>query len=87
MKLATFIIKASGQKTIGLYRDEKYLDLVALSNGAIPGSMQLVLEEGPEALQKIRDLADSVDAGQHAYGADEVELQAPVRPGKIIHTS
>ena len=27
MKLATFNIKASGQQTVGVYQDDKYLDV------------------------------------------------------------
>ena len=87
MKLSTFIIKTSGQKSIGVYQNEKYLDVVALSGGTIPNSMQLVLEQGSEALQKVQDIASSSDGVQHAYSAEEVELESPVRPGKIIHTS
>ena len=35
MKLATFVIKATGEKTIGVFQDEKFLDVVSLSNGAV----------------------------------------------------
>lgn len=87
MKLSTFIIKATGAKTIGLYSGEKYLDMVALSGGSVPNSMQELLEGGENALNEIRALAERADGSQHAYSAEEVELQSPVRPGKIIHTS
>jgi 2-keto-4-pentenoate hydratase/2-oxohepta-3-ene-1,7-dioic acid hydratase in catechol pathway len=86
MKLATFTIKATGQKTIGVYQDDKYLDLVALDN-SIPNSMLDVLDGGASALQKIQEVASGANDGQHAYTAEQVELQSPVRPGKIIHTS
>jgi 2-keto-4-pentenoate hydratase/2-oxohepta-3-ene-1,7-dioic acid hydratase in catechol pathway len=86
MKLATFTIKATGQKTIGVFQNDKYQDLVALDN-TIPNSMQEVLAAGDTALRKIQDAAAGNGGGQHAYPAEEVELQAPVRPGKIIHTS
>jgi 2-keto-4-pentenoate hydratase/2-oxohepta-3-ene-1,7-dioic acid hydratase in catechol pathway len=86
MKLATFTIKASGQKTIGVYQDDKYLDLVALDS-TIPNSMLDVLDGGASALQKIQQVASGANDGQLAYTAEEVELQSPVRPGKIIHTS
>ncbi len=87
MKLATFIIKATGQKTIGVYQDEKYLDVVALSGGSIVNSMPVILEQGQPALQQIADVAAAADGSEHAYTDDEVDLQVPVRPGKIIHTS
>lgn len=87
MKLATFIIKASGEKTIGLYQNDKYLDIVKLSGGGVPKSMQLILEEGADMLQHIQAIASTADGTQHAYTTADVELQSPVRPGKIIHTS
>lgn len=87
MKLSTFIIKASGVKTIGLYREEQYLDIVALSEGSVPNSMEQVLEGGEVALKEFLAIADKSDTGQHTYRPEEVELQSPVRPGKIIHTS
>ncbi len=86
MKLATFTIKATGRKTIGVYQKDAYLDLVALDN-SIPDSMQQVLDGGTAALDKIRAIAKAADGSQHAYTAEEVELSVPVRPGKIIHTS
>ena len=87
MKLATFVIKATGEKTIGVFQDEKFFDIVALSNGTVPANMQVVLEMGSEALAQIAEIAAAADGSSHAYSADDVELQAPVRPGKIIHTS
>jgi len=87
MKLATFVIKANGQKTLGLYQDNEYLDIVALSAGAIPNSMQEVLAGGPSNLQKMQDIANRADKSPHVYSADEVVLESPVRPGKMIHTS
>ena len=86
MKLATFTIKATGQKTIGVYQGDKYLDLAALDS-TIPNSMLAVLDGGASALQKIQEAANGASGDQHAYTAEEVELQSPVRPGKIIHTS
>jgi acylpyruvate hydrolase len=87
MKLATFTIKDTGQQTIGVYQDEKYLDLVALSGGTINASMPAILAAGPEALEQVSSAAAAADGSEHAYSESEVELQVPVRPGKIIHTS
>ncbi|MFK8049681.1 MAG: fumarylacetoacetate hydrolase family protein [Halioglobus sp.] len=87
MKLSTFIIKATGVKTIGLYSQDKYIDVVALSGGSVPNSMQVLLEGGQDALKNVQAIAEASDGSQHAYSAEEVELQSPVRPGKIIHTS
>jgi len=86
MKLTSFTIKATGQKTIGVYQDDKYLDLVAVDS-TLPSSMVDVLDGGASNLQKIREAASGAGGDQHAYTAGEVELQSPVRPGKIIHTS
>lgn len=86
MKLSTFTIKATGQTTIGVYRGDKYLDLPALDT-SLPASMVDVLAGGADTLQKIRATADAADGSAHAYSAEDVELQSPVRPGKIIHTS
>jgi acylpyruvate hydrolase len=87
MKLATFIITASGQQTVGVYQGDKYLDVVALSDGAIADSMPAILAAGPAALQQVADIAAQADGSEHAYDGTEIELQVPVRPGKIIHTS
>jgi 2-keto-4-pentenoate hydratase/2-oxohepta-3-ene-1,7-dioic acid hydratase in catechol pathway len=87
MKLSTFIIKATGAKTVGVFRDERYLDVVALSDGAVPNSMLEVLNGGESALAQVQEVANGADGSAHSYAADEVELCAPVRPGKIIHTS
>ncbi len=87
MKLATFNIKASGRQTVGVYQDDKYLDVVALSGGAIAAGMPAILAAGPAALQQVADVAARADGSEHAYREAEVELQVPVRPGKIIHTS
>ncbi|MCZ6830226.1 MAG: fumarylacetoacetate hydrolase family protein [Gammaproteobacteria bacterium] len=87
MKLSTFIIKATDQKTVGVFQDDKYLDVVALSDGIIPNSMLDVLNGGDTVLQQVREIVSGTDGSVHAYSAEEVELCSPVRPGKIIHTS
>lgn len=87
MKLATFKIRSTGQETIGVYQNEKYLDAVALSEGAIASSMPAILAAGDDALAQLKSIAEQADGSTHAYSEDEVELQVPVRPGKIIHTS
>lgn len=88
MKLATFIIRASGQQTIGVFEEGRYLDVVALGDPTVPDSMIEVLEGGAEALDKIRGVVANTSADAHSYDPDDVELLAPVpRPGKIIHTS
>ncbi len=87
MKLATFVITATGEKTIGVFQGDKFIDVVALSDGTVPANMQAVLEMGDAALAQIAEIAAAADGSAHTYAADEVELQSPVRPGKIIHTS
>jgi acylpyruvate hydrolase len=86
MKLASFRIKATGESTIGVVLDDGLLDLHAASNGELPSSMIGFLEQGPGAVARARELAESGQGPVHS--AADIELLAPVpRPGKIMHTS
>ena len=90
MKLASFTIKSSGKKTIGVVlSDGGILDLHGASNGALPGTMISFLERGGAALDEARNLSATAGLGQsNVIPAYDVELAAPVpRPGKIMHTS
>ena len=87
MKLATFKIKATDQETVGVFQEGKYLDIVALSDGAIPASMSAILAAGEEARARVSAVAEAARGSGSGYSEDEIELQVPVRPGKIIHTS
>jgi len=48
MKLTSFVIRATGRKTIGVYQDGKFLDVAALSDGDVPDNMLAVLETRQE---------------------------------------
>jgi 2-keto-4-pentenoate hydratase/2-oxohepta-3-ene-1,7-dioic acid hydratase in catechol pathway len=86
MKLASIILKASGEPTIAAVTENGYLDLHAASGGELPSAMIPFLEAGEAAMAKARELAGSADGPFLAE--HEIELQAPVpRPGKIMHTS
>ena len=102
MKLATFCIKGNDVQTIGGYVSDVYVDLHALSDGALPGDMIQLLSAGDDAQIKARSLlADAenalkdadvksleVSGKRYAYTSDEIDLMAPVPlPGKIIHTA
>ncbi len=90
MKLASFSIKSSGKKTIGVVLpDGGMLDLHGASNGTLPSAMIPFLEGGATTLDVARRLSASAGLGQsNVIPADDVDLQAPVpRPGKIMHTS
>lgn len=90
MKLASFTIKSSGKKTIGVVLpDGGVLDLHGASNGALPSNMVAFLEGGETALNQARGLSAKAGLGQaNVVPAYDVELAAPVpRPGKIMHTS
>lgn len=88
MKLVSFKIKDSGAQTIGVFTGDAYLDLVALTDGALPGSMNEFLAAGEAALDKARSAVACADGKLCAYSEDQIQLLAPVpRPGKIIHTS
>lgn len=86
MKLASFKLKSTGAKTIGVVLDEGFLDLHAASGGELPDSMIAFLELGEEGFAAARKLA--AGHAHHLLQQDEIELMAPVpRPGKIMHTS
>lgn len=90
MKLASFTIKSSGKKTIGVVLpDGGFLDLHGASNGTLPNTMIDFLERGSAAMDQARSLAATAGLGQsNVIPAYDVELAAPVpRPGKIMHTS
>jgi acylpyruvate hydrolase len=90
MKLASFTIKSSGKRTIGVVLpDGGVLDIHGASNGALPDSMISFLEGGGAAMDRARSLSAVAGLGQsNVIPAYDVELAAPVpRPGKIMHTS
>ena len=98
MKLASFKTPA-GAKTIGAFVQDCYVDLHALTDGALPNDMIALLEQN--GLNGARSALGELDldsgapetlkngAGERcAYRSDEITLLAPVpRPGKIMHTS
>ena len=92
MRLATFRINDGVRSTIGAFVEEHYVDLHALSKGALPDNMLAFLDMGEAGFAKAKTLLDELGqdvAGKaHVYAADSIELDAPVpRPGKIIHTA
>ena len=46
MKLATFDINSSGKRTVGVYHNGVYVDLVVLSGGMLPSDMNRVSQGG-----------------------------------------
>jgi len=102
MRLATFIIRGR-HRTIGAFLQDSYVDLPALTDGALPADMIEFLRLGNDGMQRARAAIASVagrlrpgaaagltgpGGARCAYAPDEVELCAPVpRPGKILHTS
>lgn len=103
MKLSTFKVKGRDAATIGAFQDEIFLDLFALSGGALPGTMLEFLRAGDSAMKKARSAVADLGAQlkrpearslktakgeRFAYTPEEIDLFAPVpRPGKIIHTA
>lgn len=92
MRLATFRINDGARSTIGAFVEGHYVDLHALSKGALPDNMLAFLDMGEAGFAKAKTLLEELGqdvAGQaHVYAADSIELDAPVpRPGKIIHTA
>ncbi len=92
MRLASFRTNNGAKPTIGAFVEEHYLDLHALSNGAVPDNMLAFLTMGEAGLAKAKavldELGKDVAGKSHVYAADSIDLDAPVhRPGKIIHTA
>ncbi len=102
MRLATFTTKGQAKTTIGGLVDETYIDLHALSDGALPDNMLAFLKAGKAAAAEAGALLSAAAAAlqeqaaaslmikdkRYAYTAAEIELLAPVpAPGKIIHTA
>jgi len=93
MRLVSFKIKADSQNTIGAFVNECYVDLHALTNGALPDDMIAFLRMGSAGMSLAQSalgaLEKNVGATQVAiYAPDEIVLRAPVpRPGKIMHTA
>lgn len=94
MKLVTFAIGASEDSTarrLGLVRDTDVLDLTAawgflLNTQAVaPRSVRELIDQGPESLATVADIADRVDRAQFAIPAEHIRLLAPVEiPPKLI---
>ena len=92
MRLATFRIDNGARSTIGAFVEEHYVDLHALSDGALPDNMLAFLDMGEagfaQAKALLDELGEDVAGKAHVYAAEQIELDAPVpRPGKIIHTA
>ena len=66
MKLATFDINSSGKRTIGVYHNGVYVDLVTLSGGMLPADMTEFLKAGGAAMDQARSLLAGIGgaAGQ-----------------------
>lgn len=78
MKLVTFTCR--GRTSIGRIAGNQCIDLPA-SDPRIPTTMRELLAGGARALQWVRDLDP---AGAAVYPLADVQLQAPVQPGKFL---
>ena len=93
MRLASFSIKADSKDTIGLFVNERYVDLHALTDGALPADMLAFLRMGEAGMSLARNALgtvekDAAEAKSAVYAPDDIILRAPVpRPGKIMHTA
>ena len=87
MRLASFTIKADSKDTIGALLDDRYIDLHAVTDGAVPVDMIAFLRMGDAGMSLARN-ALAAEAKSAVYAPDEIILRAPVpRPGEIMHTS
>ncbi len=91
MKLVTFQIKETGAQTIGAYTEDGYVDLVAITGGELPNNMVEFLNGGEANMERARKALAEKDvkscSGNCLYQEEQVVQKAPVRPGKLIHTS
>ena len=81
MRLASFTINDGVKSTIGAFVEDHYVDLHALSEGALPDNMLAFLNMGEAGLEKakavIDDLGEGVAGKPHVYAADDIGLDAP----------
>jgi 2-keto-4-pentenoate hydratase/2-oxohepta-3-ene-1,7-dioic acid hydratase in catechol pathway len=78
MKLATF--RHSGTTRLGIVAAEGVMDLASAAPD-LPREMRAFLAAGRTALDAA---AEAVEAGRHLIALSEVQLEAPVRPGKCL---
>ena len=60
MRLASFNTP-NGEKTVGAFVQDCYIDLHALTNGELPNDMIALLEHGKAAMDQVRTLIADVD--------------------------
>ena len=88
MRLLTY--EREGAPRLGLLLQERVVDLADATIGALPESMQAFIEAGAPALERARELIDSLSAGADALArasmpAADVQLLAPIpRPPRNI---
>jgi acylpyruvate hydrolase len=101
MRLASFATDGGRRRTIGAWLRDCYVDLPALTGGALPADMLAFLDAGAPAMAAARAALSRAEfdpaapervrnaAGERCvYRPNEIHLLAPVpRPGKIMHTS
>ncbi len=77
------------RSTIGAFVEEHYVDLHALSDGALPDNMLAFLDMGEAGFAKAKalldELGEDVAGKSHVYAADSIELDAPVPSSRQDH--
>ncbi len=88
MRLLTY--ERDGAPRLGLLLQERVVDLADVTSGALPDSMQAFIEAGVPALERTRELIDSLGAGAEALARAslplaDVRILAPIpRPPRNI---
>jgi 2-keto-4-pentenoate hydratase/2-oxohepta-3-ene-1,7-dioic acid hydratase in catechol pathway len=88
MKYATFSLPSDPRPRLGLLRGDRMVDTATLPAsqwpGSLPSSLLELVQEGPAAWQRMRDLAGSLSAGT-GHRLQDIQWHAPIpRPAKNV---
>jgi 2-keto-4-pentenoate hydratase/2-oxohepta-3-ene-1,7-dioic acid hydratase in catechol pathway len=83
MRYATFSLPADPALRLGAVVGDRMIDVAALTRGAAPSSLLALIQEGPEAWQRLRAAIDA--GGPAGYAVSDVRWHAPIpRPSKNV---
>ncbi|WP_033288311.1 fumarylacetoacetate hydrolase family protein [Amycolatopsis jejuensis] len=86
MRFATFSPAAGQPPRLGLVVDGTVVDVRAALGGTVPGDLRTLIEAGPDVLGAVREAVDNRTSWPEgtSYPWDDVQVHAPLRPGKVI---
>ena len=88
MRLATYSLPADSRPRPGIVRGDRIIDLTAAAAGRwigeVPVTLAALVQQGPEAWARARDLADGA-GDDHSHALSAIRWHAPIpRPAKNI---